>query len=155
MQKDGTFMMGINYLPDIITPEPFNYNTANYYFNITFLPFFEVSYKMTLFSNDGRYNHHLMGHRKELKDFHTHKNKLLNCSILSTHIQFQSLHQHHLDKVSQRNFYNHIFPEGEDSGNRLTKFGIETIWGKNIAMGQINSEKAFLGWKKARDIVKI
>lgn len=56
MQEDGTFIMGANYLPDIITPEPFNYNTGNYYFNITFLPFLEVSYKMTLFSNDGKYN---------------------------------------------------------------------------------------------------
>ena len=56
MQEDGTFMMGVNYLPDIITPEPFNYDTGNYYFNITFLPFLEVSYKMTLFSNGGKYN---------------------------------------------------------------------------------------------------
>lgn len=56
MQKDGTFMMGINYLPDIITQKSFDYNTVNYYFNITFLPFCEVSYKMTLFNNDGKYN---------------------------------------------------------------------------------------------------
>jgi hypothetical protein len=42
MQKDGTFILGGNYLPDAITPEPFNYNTGNYYFNITFLPFLNL-----------------------------------------------------------------------------------------------------------------
>ncbi len=57
MQQDGTFMMGANYLPDIITPKPFNYNTGNYYFNITFLPFLEINYKMTLFKVNNRYNH--------------------------------------------------------------------------------------------------
>jgi len=56
MQQDGTFMLGANYLPNVITPEPFNYNTGNYYFNITFLPFFEVYYKFTLYSNGNRYN---------------------------------------------------------------------------------------------------
>ena len=57
MQQDGTFMLGANYLPDIITPEPFNYNTGNYYLNITFLPFIEINYKMTLFKVNNRYNH--------------------------------------------------------------------------------------------------
>lgn len=56
MQQDGTFMVGTNYLPEIITPESFDYNTGNYYLNITFLPFLEVNYKMTLFNNNGKYN---------------------------------------------------------------------------------------------------
>src|SRR5512135_2534085 len=49
MQQDGTFMAGANYLPDAMTPETFPYNTGNYYVNITLLPFFEFSYRMTLF----------------------------------------------------------------------------------------------------------
>lgn len=57
MQQNGTFIMGVNYLPDIITPEPFNYNTGNYYLNITFLPFIEINYKMTLYNVNNRYNH--------------------------------------------------------------------------------------------------
>lgn len=48
MQKDGTFILGGNYLPDAITPEPFNYNTGNYYFNITFLPFLEFTFRETI-----------------------------------------------------------------------------------------------------------
>lgn len=48
MQQEGTFFMGANYLPDAVTPESFDYNTGNYYFNITFLPFFEFNYRLTL-----------------------------------------------------------------------------------------------------------
>lgn len=57
MQTDGTFFTGINYLPKAITPDFFNYNTGNYFFNITFLPFLEVSYKLTLLKiRDNKYN---------------------------------------------------------------------------------------------------
>ncbi len=51
MQDDGTFMAGANYLPTAMTPETWDYNTGNYYINITFLPFLEVSYRMTLLKN--------------------------------------------------------------------------------------------------------
>jgi len=51
MQNDGTFMAGANYLPTDMTPERWDYNTGNYYINITFLPFFEFSYRMTLLKN--------------------------------------------------------------------------------------------------------
>ena len=53
MQEDGTFMAGANFLPKAITPEIWDYNTWNYYLNITFLPFMEISYRMTLFKLDG------------------------------------------------------------------------------------------------------
>jgi hypothetical protein len=58
MQPDGTFMFGGNYLPEPITPKRFAYNTGNYYINITFLPFWEVNYRLTLLqtSSTGRYN---------------------------------------------------------------------------------------------------
>ena len=46
MQKIGTFMGGGNYLPDGMTP--FKFNTGNYFVNITFLSFIEVSYRCTL-----------------------------------------------------------------------------------------------------------
>lgn len=58
MQPDGTFMFGGNYLPEKITPERFSYNTGNYYINITFLPFWEVNYRLSLLQtrSTGRYN---------------------------------------------------------------------------------------------------
>lgn len=46
MQETGTFMGGGNYLPDGMTP--FNFNTGNYFVNITFLSFVELSYRCTL-----------------------------------------------------------------------------------------------------------
>jgi hypothetical protein len=47
MQADGTFIMGTNYLPEINQPR-WRYDTGNYYFNLTFMPFLEVAYKCTL-----------------------------------------------------------------------------------------------------------
>ncbi len=46
-------MTGANYLPDALTPPLWDYNTGNYYLNITFLPFLELGYKMTLFKLKG------------------------------------------------------------------------------------------------------
>ncbi len=45
---DGTFSIGGNFLPQSITPAKFDYNTANYFFNITYFSFFEVTYRATL-----------------------------------------------------------------------------------------------------------
>jgi hypothetical protein len=57
MQKDGTFILGANYLPDAITKfKDFNYDTGNYFFNVTFLPFLEFTYRSTLMSWDGNHN---------------------------------------------------------------------------------------------------
>lgn len=53
MQRDGTVIAGLNHLPEAMTPSSFDYNTANYYLNITFLPFFEFSYRMTLLQMPG------------------------------------------------------------------------------------------------------
>jgi len=47
MQADGTFIIGANYLPALNQPT-LGYNTGNYYLNLTFLPFIEISYRMTL-----------------------------------------------------------------------------------------------------------
>jgi hypothetical protein len=55
MQADGTFMMGANYLPKLNQPA-LGYNTGNFYFNVTFLPFLEVAMKNTLVKvSNGRY----------------------------------------------------------------------------------------------------
>lgn len=53
MQADGTFMAGANYLPESLTPATWDYLTGNYFLNITFLPFLELSYRMTLLKNSG------------------------------------------------------------------------------------------------------
>ena len=57
MQRDGTFLFGGNYLPEVMTPELFSYDTGNYYLNITFLPFWEVNYRLTLLKIDGTGGH--------------------------------------------------------------------------------------------------
>lgn len=48
MQADGTFMGGGNFLPEAMMPSNWEYNTGNYFVNITFLPFLEVAYRCTL-----------------------------------------------------------------------------------------------------------
>ncbi|MBQ4279955.1 MAG: YjbH domain-containing protein [Rikenellaceae bacterium] len=49
MQRDGTVMLGANFLNDVFTPPQFPYNTINYYLNATLLPFLEVAYTATMF----------------------------------------------------------------------------------------------------------
>ena len=49
MQKDKTFMAGGSYLNKHATPDRWSYNTGNYYVNITFFPWLEVSYTCTIF----------------------------------------------------------------------------------------------------------
>lgn len=57
LNPDGTFMGGANFMPMEITPETWDYDTANYFLSITFLPFLEVGYLCTLFHfDDGTWN---------------------------------------------------------------------------------------------------
>lgn len=46
---DKTLTAGMNYLPIGQAGEKFNANTANYYFDLCFLPFIEATYRMTFF----------------------------------------------------------------------------------------------------------
>lgn len=52
MQKDGTFMIGSNYLSwknvPFIANSHYKYNTFNYYLNVTLFKFLEISYICTL-----------------------------------------------------------------------------------------------------------
>ena len=50
MQKDKTFMAGGSYLNSHATPSAWDYNTYNYYVNITFFPWLEIGYTCNLFS---------------------------------------------------------------------------------------------------------
>ena len=50
MQKDKTVMLGGNFLHQELTPPKFNFNTWNYYLNVTIFPFLEVAYTCTLFT---------------------------------------------------------------------------------------------------------
>ncbi len=48
MQKDKTFMFGGSFLNKGSIPPMWQYNTYNYYINVTFFPFLEVGYTCTL-----------------------------------------------------------------------------------------------------------
>lgn len=49
MQHDKTVMIGGGLLNENLTPSRFNYNTYNYYLNITIFPCLEIAYTCTLF----------------------------------------------------------------------------------------------------------
>ena len=49
MQKDKTFMAGCGYLNKHATSSRWDYNTWNYYLNITIFPWLEVAYTCTIF----------------------------------------------------------------------------------------------------------
>lgn len=49
MQKDKTFMLGGGYLHHTVTPPRWNYNTWNYYLNVTIFPWLELGYTLTIF----------------------------------------------------------------------------------------------------------
>ena len=51
MQQDKTFMFGGGYLNSQAIPYAWNYNTWNYYINITFFPWMEVGYTCTIFDD--------------------------------------------------------------------------------------------------------
>lgn len=58
MQKDKTFLFGGGYLEKHTSPGRWNYDTYNYYINITFFPWLEVAYTCTLHKsmpNDSMY----------------------------------------------------------------------------------------------------
>ena len=48
MHANGTFSFGGNYLPHVMLPAQFTHNTGNYFLDLTFLPFLEVTYRCTL-----------------------------------------------------------------------------------------------------------
>ena len=52
MQTDGLFMAGANIMPEDMMPEVWDYNSGNYFLNITFFPFLEVAYRCTLFKDE-------------------------------------------------------------------------------------------------------
>lgn len=50
MQRDKTVMLGGNFLNKALTPPTWNFNTYNYFLNVTIFPFLEVAYTCTLFN---------------------------------------------------------------------------------------------------------
>ncbi|MEG1380193.1 MAG: YjbH domain-containing protein [Bacteroidales bacterium] len=47
LPPDGTFSFGGNYLPSALMPADLKYNSGNYYLNVTFFSFMELSYRST------------------------------------------------------------------------------------------------------------
>ena len=63
MQRDKTFMAGGSFLHKRATPSAWNYNTWNYYVNITFFPWLEVGYTCTIYDEmikRGQYTIHMI-----------------------------------------------------------------------------------------------
>ena len=54
MQQDKTVMLGGGYLNSHATPSRWNYNTWNYYLNVTFFPWLEIGYTCTIFDEWAR-----------------------------------------------------------------------------------------------------
>ena len=50
MQKDGTFMFGGSRMNSHAMPSRWDYNTWNYYINITFFPWLEIGYTCNIFN---------------------------------------------------------------------------------------------------------
>lgn len=48
MQETGTFMGGVNFLPEQVTPSVFSFPTMNYFVDMTLFSFIEFTYRMTL-----------------------------------------------------------------------------------------------------------
>ena len=72
MQKDKTFMAGASYLNSHATPSTWNYDTYNYYINITFFPWLEIGYTCTLFSAEwlGVDKYGYSGYTNQDRSFH-------------------------------------------------------------------------------------
>lgn len=50
-------MVGANYLPEQMLPEHWDYNSGNYFLNMTFLPCLEIGYRCTLMKlKTGKWN---------------------------------------------------------------------------------------------------
>lgn len=47
LPEDGTFVLGGNYLPSQMMPVELKYNSGNYFLNVTFFSFMELSYRST------------------------------------------------------------------------------------------------------------
>ena len=63
MQRDKTFMAGGSFLNSHAMPARWNYNTWNYYINITFFPWLEVAYTCNVFNEwvkRGKYDVHMI-----------------------------------------------------------------------------------------------
>lgn len=48
MQPDGTVMIGGNYMPQEMLPAGWEYDSGNYFANVTFFPWLELAYRCTL-----------------------------------------------------------------------------------------------------------
>jgi uncharacterized protein YkwD len=49
--------------------------------------------------------------------------------------------------MSDRDFFDHVNPDGEDPGERLEDAGVDWRgWGENIARGYVDADEVMSGW---------
>ena len=155
MQADGTFMMGGNYLPEQLMPERWDYNTGNYFVNITFLPFLELAYRCTFlrgeFTNGNKWQQdRSVGIRlRPLKEGQYWPSIVLGSNDAFTTGELNTLQQYDGTNRYFSSVYavatKHIILAGHDLGftfgtNMLTKKNS----GKDGVFGGINYTPAFL-----------
>ena len=56
----------------------------------------------------------------------------------------------HSQDMGERQYFDHINPDGEDPGDRLSSAGyVASTWGENIAFGYPDAESVVAGWMQS------
>lgn len=108
MQPDGTFMVGANYMPSEITPSYWSDDTANYFFNVTFLPFLELGYLCTfkrLSNNTINQDRAISVRLRALKEANWYPSIVFGSGDITTTNQNGDITQ----QVSGNNYYSGIY----------------------------------------------
>lgn len=110
MQADGTYMAGINYLPKETLPDSWNYNTGNYFLNLTFLPFLEIAYRCTMFHGDfGKGNNWQQDRSVSLRVRPLKEGRWRPSVVLGSNDVFTTGHLNPLSEIEGNRFFSSIY----------------------------------------------
>jgi uncharacterized protein YkwD len=71
-------------------------------------------------------------------------------TVLAQDDQLELAAQRHSEDMLARDYFDHVNPDGEDPGDRVTAAGYEwSAYGENIAAGYSTPRKVMLGWMKS------
>jgi hypothetical protein len=109
MQPHGRFMGGANYLPKQLMPEAWNYNTANYFLNITFLSFVEVAYRCTLFSLHSVNNEYHQDRSVSLRLRPLKESRYLPAVVVGSNDALTTLQLNPLEEVNGNRYFSSVY----------------------------------------------